>query len=508
MASKPRILTTCLALCAAGALHAEQGPAFSSLSAEQQQAVRAAVAPPPPAERTGPYSTPMYYNMYKGYTYDGTMDVGPEGRTYDKSGEAGPDWGSWTLDRNRLDWQEAMIEDWVELGLNNVHLNIYPPDGKLELTDEYIEWLEGFIALCDEHGLRIGVRLDALGGYEAWEMHPNNPENQIEQYKPFVRQVASLLKGHALYYVLGDELTLHEPEDGMDPKLWTPDIYLDYFKRVSAEIKRVDPEVVVSMFAPSSGQWFNVIYLLKAGYAEHGDAVGINHYDYNTFVDFYNEAQSLAPGLKFLSNGVGYTSSPTEDRYPEADPYSMHKTEEAHAATIARTMFACWDLRLDTAPYYISLRNWVIDGRVYPRWFGFFGFEDYVIEDDRLTVKRYPGWYAFQTVAHTFYNRDEFKEPAFEVAASEPIEMLKAYEHDTGGATELLLMLWNNSADEIETTVTLASDKYGYATEVELLDMTRWSDVPYRVTDDGVAIDVKVGLTPRIIRLVDRDAIE
>ncbi len=261
------------------------------------------------------------------------------------------------------------------------------------------------------------------------------------------------------------------------------------------------------MFAPSSGQWFNVIYLLKAGYADYGDAVGINHYNYNTFVDFYNEAQELAPGLAFLSNGVGYISSPTEQRYPEGDPYSKYPTEQAHAASVARTMFACWDLRLDTAPYYISLRNWVKDGQIYPRWFGFFGFEDYVIEEDELTVKRYPGWYAFQTVAHTFYNRDAFREPGFHVEASPPVEQLRAYEHAVEGGDKLLLMAWNTPG-KTQTTVHIDSDRYAYATQVDLFDMNAWQDVPYRVTDGGIEIDLEVDGTPRILRLIERHFIE
>ena len=52
-------------------------------------------------------------------------------------GKPGIDWGSWKLDRNRPDWQEAMVRDWAELGLNSTHLNIYPVDGKLEIDPDW-----------------------------------------------------------------------------------------------------------------------------------------------------------------------------------------------------------------------------------------------------------------------------------------------------------------------------------------------------------------------------------
>jgi len=499
----PLVLLVIASTCFVSPIHAKEGEAFSALSPQRQAALRAMVAPPPPAQRTGPYSTPMYYGMYKGYTYEGSLDRDAESRPYDKS-SAGPDYGMWSLDRTRLDWQETMVRDWVELGLNNVHLNIYPVNDSFELSSDYIEWLTGFLALCDKHGLRVGVRLDALGGYKAWEMHPNNPQNQIEPYLAYVTRVTELLKGHALYYVLGDELTLHKPADDLDPQAWTPDFYLNYFKRVSAAIKAVDSHAIVSMFAASSGEWFNVLYLLENGYAQHGDAVALNHYDYKTFPKYYAEAQALAPGLKFLSNGVGYCSSPTEPRYPLADPYSRHPTEASHAAAVARTMFACWDLRLDTAPYYVSLRNWERDGKVYPRWFGFFGIEDYIIEGDTLRVRHYPSWHAFRTVAHTFYNRDDFKQPAFDVRASNEVEMLQAYEHAVPGGSELVLIVWNTKG-ETDTTIRVNSQRYQHPVSVSLDNYDDWADVSHRVTDEGVAFDLRADATPRIIRLFATD---
>ncbi|MAE63640.1 MAG: hypothetical protein CMJ18_05160 [Phycisphaeraceae bacterium] len=484
---------------------ADPGPSFSALPVRLRQQIRDMVEPPPTHERNGCYSTPMYYGMFEGFEYNGALDKDPDKRFYQK-GSPGPDFGTWRLDRNRLDWQEAMIRDWAELGLNNTHLNIYPVDGSLEITESYRVWLEGFVRLSRKYGLKIGVRLDALGAYEAWPMNPDNPDNVIDEYLAYATEIASLLKGQTAYYVLGDELTLHEPKPDLDVKKWTPDRYLRYFKRVCGAIKRIEPEAKVSMFAASSGEWFNILYLLKNGYADVGDGVAINHYSYQAAPKFFADAAALAPNLMFLSNGVGYVSTATaEPRFPQNDPYSRHGTEQSQATSIAKNMFAWWDLRADTAPYYITLRNWVIRGKVYPRWFGFFGIEDYVIDEhDRLTVHRHPGWYAYQTITHTFYNRDDFREAPFEITADPAPSMMRSYVHEVPGGSELVMMLWHDKP--MKSTVKIAADRYRYAVRPDLFNYRKWTDVPYSLESDAVTMDLALDPNPTIIRLVATEA--
>jgi hypothetical protein len=481
-------------------LLAGTGTAFSELPAETQTKIRKMVEPPPPAQRHGCYSIPMYYLMYKGYEYAGNEDKGPKDRCYIQD-RAGPDYGSWKLDRNRPDWQEAMLKDCAELGLNNTHLNIYPLNNSLVLPPEYLQAIGDYAKLSEKHGLKVGVRLDGLGGTVGWEINPANPRNQIDGYIKWAKRIAEQLKGKTAYYVLGDELTLHKASGALPDKAWTPENYLSYFKRVSGAIKEVDPSAKVSMFAASSGEWFNVLYLLNLGYAKFGDGVAINHYDYNTVPKFFADAGQLAPGLLFYANGVGYCSNGTvTPRYPEGDPYSKLMTEQAHGDAIAKSMFAWWDLGAATAPYYISLRNWVKDGKTYPRWFGFFGFEDYVIDQDQLTVRHYPGWQAFQTVALTFYNRDEFKPPAFAIDSSTPLQMFRAYEHVTNRGAEIVLMCWNDSP--VKTRIRLGSRSYAYPVKVSPLDYRQWSDLPYEINENLTSIELEVGSEPVIVRLV------
>lgn len=494
-----------LVLLFALSAQAATGPKFSDLPADHQQQMRKMTTPPAAKDRYGPYSTPMYYLMYKGYSYDGSLDKGPQDRTYIKD-KPGPDYGHWELDRNRPDWQEAMVKDWADLGLNNTHLNIYPLDEKYDLPADYLKAISDFAQLSEKYGLKVGVRLDPPGGYVAWDVNPDNPDNHLKEYLQWTKKLAELLKGKTAYWVLGDELTLHEKtEKELPPKAWTTEGYLNYFKQVSSTIKEADPQAKVSMFGAESGKWYVVLNLLKHGYAEYGDAVAINYYNYSDVPKFFDDARKLAPKLMFLSNGVGYCSNGlVEPRYPQGDPYSKLLTEEAHGNTIAKNMFAWWDLGASTAPYYISLRNWVRDGKVYPRWFGFFGFEDYVIDNDQLSVKRYPGWYAFATISHTFYNRDQFKKPEFEVKSSAELTMQRAYEHKLPGGSELLLMLWNDKGNQ-KTTIDLGSAAYQYPVRVDNFDYQKWSDVPYRVEDGRVVMDLEVGAQPVILRLMKVD---
>ena len=473
---------------------------FSALAPAAQDHIRQLVEPP--SGRYGCYSTPMYYLMHAGYEYRGDEDKQPDQRCYPSmKGKTGPDFGHWKLDRNRPDWQEAMVRNWAELGLNSTHLNVIPVDGNLTLSTDYVQALRDYVRLSQKYGLKIGVRLDAIDETVLWSVHPANPENRRTEYLAWAKQVAGILKGQTVYYLLGDELTLHPSGTTLPARGWTPLQYLDYFKQVSAAIKAVDPAAKVSMFGASSGEWFNVLSLLENGYAGVGDGVAVNHYDYTAIPRFIADRDRLAPGKLFLTSGVGYVSLGTvQPRYPQGDAYGPQPTEEAHAAAIARTMFSWWDVGADTAPYYLSLRNWVMDGKTYPRWFGFFGFEDFVVEHDQLTVKRHAGWYAYQTIAHVFYNRGEFKPPAFEVAVDQKLTQMRMYEHQLSSGSELVMMLWNDTP--VKARVRIRSTRYRCPVRVSLSDFHRWSDVDQEIDTNGTTLKLKVGPEPVIIRLV------
>ena len=459
------------------------GQRFSALPAERQAARRRAAEPVPLPERRAPYSTPMYYLMHKGRGF------GPR------------DADSPRLDRPRADWQEAMIRDWAELGLTSLHLYLYTYRGRPGPRVSHRDaWLT-VKRLCAKYGLGLGVRLDlpSAGKTTGWGLHPLNPDRDLESCLAWVREVAATFRGAARYYIIGDELNFGRvaPEKGG----WTAELYMPVWAEVAKAIRAVDADARLSMFGASGGCWNDVRAMLSMDqYRKLAGAVAMNAPDYRTVSWHAAELDRLAPNLKLLSNGVGYVSSgDAQPRHPQQDKYRRYSDRD-QGAVVAKTMFAWWEVGADAAPYYITLRNWVIRGKTYPHWYGFFGIEDYVIDDDRLTVKRYPAWYAFQTITHTFHDRPSFTAPGFSVTPSLEISKLSAFVRDD---RELVLALWQDFHKTAFIDVRIESSRFQHAVRVDLFDKDGWQDEAYTVGRDGSVTlrDVRVSFEPAIIRL-------
>ena len=117
-------------------------------------------------------------------------------------------------------------------------------------------------------------------------------------------------------------------------------------------------------------------------------------------------------------------------------------------------------------------------------------------ENDAASVTRYPGWYAFRTVASVFHDRDSFAEPSFAVTAPGGAHYLKAHERP---GRELLLIAWGDG----KTDLRIESTEYGYPVRVDLQDHDQWADVKATADESGTTLhDVELALAPAIIRLV------
>jgi len=473
-------------------------PAFSSLSPAQQIAIRNALAPPPLPQRRNPYSTPMYYQMWGGPSQADVFQ------------RACPD------ETVRSDLMEALIRDWAEIGMTKLHFYLYPTGSGTAKRDYRIDdhmrtGILEFVRLCDKYGVKIGLRVDPPYSLEDsknlaedadptgnfWAAHPDNPKNEIKEFCGWLTEVVGLMRGKLEYLIIGDEINWEERKDGRG---WNQDVYLRFFIPCAAAAHKGDPNVKVSMYAVGSGSWKEVVGLIKAGYTKYGDAVAINHFDYRLLKGFKDDLQKLSPDKKLLllSNGVGYISSETSNRYPPKDPYPRHNDAD-QAAMIARTMYTWWDVDADVAPYYVCMRDLIYKGKSSPRWYGFFGFMDLVIDAaERATVQRYPGWHAYQTIAQTFHDREAFKDAAFKVkSTSRSTVYIKAHEQP---GKELLVILWGRGGT---TNVRIDSNRYGYPVHVNLLNHRQWADVAATQQDGAVTLwDVPVGLAPTIIRLV------
>lgn len=495
--------------CSAANL-SKDNPAFSSLPVSQRREIETRLAPPPPAQRNSPYSTPMYYLLHKGYR-DGVGAIHPIPS------------GNLVLDRNRPDWQEVILRDWVELGLTSSLFLTTPQDWSDPHT---LQAMQDYFAISKKLGLRIAIRLggdSTLQGIEGsgWTLHPKNPQNRIAEYVKWVAKVSAACKGKVDYYIVGDEVNANSWEEPIgDGKTqrgvkspqkhrWTPQIYMEVFTQIASTIKAADPQAKVSMFGMGGLDWPYVKEMLELGYADYGDGVAANIGNQTTqkIQRFVQNVKAAAPHFKFYSNGVGYVSARDTNFYP-VNPYKTLYSDMEQANIIAKVMIKGFDAGWDALPYYIIIRQWILpDGSNAPHWYGFFGFADLIIDEfDNLTVKRHPGWYAFQTVAHTFYDRDKFTAPNFQVTSSKELSMFRVYQHQlsksSNNDSELIMIVWNDS-ETTQTTIEIDTTRYKYPTQISLFNYNKCTDIPYTVTDGKIKMKLNVSSEPMIIRLLD-----
>lgn len=494
--------------CLFAPAHAEQQQrplGLSELPIDRQRQIEQRIEPPPLAERDAPYSTPMYYLMHKGY-YDGINK-------------------QILLDRNRPDWQEALIRDWAELGLTST-LAITTPK---EWDDASItQAFRDYFRLSKQYGLDVGMRLagdETLDGIEAsgWGIHPRNPENRLDDYAKWAGNVAENGRGIIAYYIVGDEVNNQgwETSDGQgrsvrhdidDDKRWTPKDYMVAFSRIAKEIRNSDPEAKVCMFGMVGIDLSYVDALIDLGYAEVGDGVAAN-FDFGRYSspqvrDFVEHVRSRAPDFKFYSNGVGYVAA----RDTNFNPVNLGRTtlysDKDQANMIAKVMIQVYLADWDVAPYYIILRQWLLpDGTAAPHWYGFFGVQDLQINEyDHVNVVRHAGWYAMQTIAHVFYDRDRTPDASFEVKTEKEVDNVRAMIRND---YECLVVLWTgDGAPEVTTDIHVDSDEFAYPVRVPLLNYRAVTDLPYDIDADGGlvihGVEIKAN-EPVIIRLVKEE---
>ena len=365
--------------------------------------------------------------------------------------------------------------------------------------------------ICKQYGVKIGLRVDLPyvrvperdrpgldPAVSYWLANPRNPDNQLAQYAGWVKEMVTLLQGNLEYIVIGDEVSDHDKER---EEAWTKEDQLAVLKECSEAIREVDRDVLVSGFAASSGKIDDVITLVQMGYGDFANAVAINHYDYTVAPEFLRKLRE-AGGKDFplLSNGVGYISSDTPLRNPPQDPYSRYNDED-QASMIARTMYSWWDNGAQAAPYYVCLRTIDYKGEVQVMWYGFFGFMDFIVdENEKASFKRYPGWYAYRTVANIFDDRPSFKNAAFKVTASKPEKLyLKAFERE---GKDLTLMIWREDRRQTPVDITIESGSYKYPVQIDLMDQDKLTDVAYEAPGGQMTLkNVPTGFRPTIIRL-------
>jgi hypothetical protein len=486
-----------------------RGIPYSFLKPDIKRAIERRVEPLPLCERDNPFSTPMYHLLSKGFT-DGLRGL-PPGQEQLR------------LTRNRPDWQEEVMKDWADLGLTSTLFHTNPT----QWDDPHsLQQIRDYFQLSKKYGLSVAIRLggDArLSGLEArggWDLHPNNTRNQLDTYLAWVKRVALEGRGTVQYYIVGDELNVTYSQvsgrfvvDMPDDKRWSPESYMKVFAKISAAIKSVDPEAKVSSMGLAGLDWDYVESLFTDDFAKHGDAIAVNMVrpqPYDAIADFARRVRAEMPSLRIYSNGVGYVGSKSAIPNPPNPSYAVYDDDD-QAWRVARQMIELFDIGWDGAPYYLTLRQWVLpDGTVAPRWYGIFGLADWVVsKSDNLTIKRYPAWYAYQTVSHIFYSRALTLPAPFTVKTSpDAVDFLRVYLRND---YELLIVLWNEDSllrpATREVSIELPTQKYILPVQVSLTNYRSVTDVRYRLEGGNRLIieNVTVGREPVILRLVAED---
>jgi hypothetical protein len=425
--------------------------------------------------------------------------------------------GNLILDRNRPDWQEDLIKDWMALGLTSTHFLTYPSQWEKAST---IQAIEDYFRISEKYGMKIGIRLggdQSFGGLEGsgWDLHPNNPDNRIDEYTKWVSRVAEKGKGRVEYYVLGDELNLGgweaptgeagktEGHRTDEDKKWTPEVYMRVFPKLAETIKTIDPLAKVSMFGMGGLDWDYIDGLFQLDYAKYADAVAANigNKKAEEIQHFVKKVIDVAPEFKFYSNGVGYVRAKNTNFYP-TNTTGKYDDEE-QGIEVAKIMFRCFDAGWDSTPYYIVVRQWILaDGTFAPHWYGLMGFTDLILDAyDNLTFKHYPAWYSFQTISHIFYSKSKTEPAPFDIELSRPVDFTRIYVRND---VECLIVLWNNREKEESITITLPTQKFLYPVKVFLFNYRRLSDIEYNLKGENnlVMPNIKIGKAPVIIRLV------
>lgn len=455
--------------------------AFCLVGADHLAAEPVNLAPEPPpapfAEREAPYSMVYYYlSADEDYTRWALTSLRDLGCT---RAHALIYW-----------WQHETLGNddyWRQMGYNADHIG-----------EVYLKKLDNFVNISHELGLRPSFRLGEKHKGELW--HPADPSGAVEPYVDWVARVAERYRGKVDHYLLGDEM--NKGHYGFEGKA---ERYINEFViPMSKAIRAADANAKISATSVSSAPatpW--QMDLLRAGLADYADGVAGNidsrHTELRTELEAFMDLMRREwPGVKFFSNGVGYV-----EKFPPGQ-------EALRAATLAQSMFTYFDLGWDSAPYYLYRHSMTADTKQD------FGIISFPTADQPAVYDA--AWYAFQTIAQTFYDRDKLKAPSFRIdlapaeivgkakdtayTLAPPGVMRRAYIRDDG---QLLLYLTYPVVPHQQHGrwhVVLHSDQWGGPQRIPLGDYQTRLDMPHRYESDRIVIeDVTISEAPTIISL-------
>lgn len=359
--------------------------------------------------------------------------------------------------------------------------------------------LDNYIRISRELGMKPSLR---LGSFREWNglWHPADPSGSVEHYAAWVGQLAAQYKGQVDHYIIGDEENRAGP-GGYDG---SPKQYLEkMFVPLARAIRAADPDAKISTCGVSAApdtQWLRE--LIQLGLPRYGDGVACNLWygvveDVWQIENFMRDIRAVWPEAKFYSSGVGYA-------------INRGTHDDTQAGIVAQTMFTLWDVGWDAAPYYLYGFSVTADTKQN------YGLIDITAGEGQYV--RTDAWKAYQTIAQTFYNRDELKSPGFDISVAPaerltaedgtdifiapPSPVVRAY---VRGDSELLIYVAYRTFREPRDgllRITVHSNQWSDPQCIDVLDYTKRHDVKHHQEDGAIVLDeVQAGLRPAIIVL-------
>ncbi len=360
--------------------------------------------------------------------------------------------------------------------------------------------LDNYIKVSHELGMRPALRVGTFRVFKGL-YHPMDTTGSVEKYCDWLRRMATRYKGKIDHWVIGDEENKRFPEWG-----WTGSAK-DYMEKLfipaSIAIKEGDPDSRISCTAVSSApatDW--IMKVIALGLPRYGDGIAANigYRRIEDLVELQNmmrKVKAVWPEAKFYANGVGYVEH-------------AHLHDKRQASILAQCMFTLWDIGWNSAPYYVYAFSKTKDTH---QNFGIMSLPG----QDKAAVYS-DAWFAYQTIAHTFYNRNKMRQPDFEirlrqgeVCATEdglkmriapPVPVFHSYIRNNN---QMLLYIAYRKFREPcngRWDILLRTKHWVRPKRIPILDYKARLAVPHHYEGDWLVIEkVKVSLEPAILIL-------
>ena len=377
---------------------------------------------------------------------------------------------------------------WKEMGYAPSHIG----EDAWKMLDAYVEWSHKF-------GLRPAMRMGTRRVFKGL-YHPEDKSGSPEKYGEWLEQLARRYRGKIDHYNMGDEENKSFPEWGW---VGTPENYIKEFIPLAEAIKRGDPDAMVGPTSVSSApatDWS--LKLVDLGLPKYADGMAA-HFSYQRIeslleiTDYMERVRKKWPEARFFANGMGYADH-------------RHLEDMQQAGIVAQSMFTMWDIGWDSAPYYCYLFSQTADTN---QNFGLMR-----LKGEKQQAEYSAAWKAYQTIAHTFYDRHLMESPSFDITLRQgqqlkgeggvsiqlapPNPVLRSFIRADG---QLLIYLAYRQFRVPQTgiwDITVDSADWGKPQQIPLSDYQERVDLPHHRESSKLVIEgVKAGLQPAVLTL-------